>query len=176
MSLVKYTFLVVSLALAHNSVAEMAEVGYARQTLVAAQQYMAFRPTFARGDDIHGYGHVHEHAGEPPESDEEGHGGQGNSGQDHGSQGNSGQNHGGQGNGGQGNSGQGNRDESDEDKWGNGRGDVETDIETEDETLALRDFLIASSEFEDNSATSPHGGSLVLTALLAAGSVWAATF
>ncbi|KAJ2037049.1 hypothetical protein IW146_001207 [Coemansia sp. RSA 922] len=151
MSLVKYTFLVVSLALAHNSVAEMAEVGYARKTSVVAQQYMAFRPTFARGDDIHGYG-------------------QGNGSQDHGGQGNGGQDHGGQ----------GNRDESDEDKWGNGRGDVETDVEadfeTEDETLVLRDFLIASSEFEDNSATSPYGGSLVLTALLAAGSVWAAAF
>ncbi|KAJ2105427.1 hypothetical protein GGI16_002360 [Coemansia sp. S142-1] len=186
MSLVKHTFLVVSLALAHNSVAEMAEVGYARQTSVVAQQYMAFRPTFARGDDIHGYGQDHsgqDHSGQ-------GNGGQGNGGQNHGGQGNgsqdhSGQDHSGQGNGGQdhggqGNGGQGNRDESDEDKWGNGRGDVETDFETdfetEDETLVLRDFLIASSEFEDNSATSPYGGSLVLTALLAAGSVWAAAF
>ncbi|KAJ2073398.1 hypothetical protein GGI03_003243 [Coemansia sp. RSA 2337] len=166
MSLVKYTFLVVSLALAHNSVAEMAEVGYARKTSVVAQQYMAFRPTFARGDDIHGYG--------------QGNGSQDHGGQGHGGQGNGGQDHSGQGNGGQDHGGQGNRDESDEDKWGNGRGDVETDVEadfeTEDETLVLRDFLIASSEFEDNSATSPYGGSLVLTALLAAGSVWAAAF
>ncbi|KAJ2239428.1 hypothetical protein GGI13_008022 [Coemansia sp. RSA 455] len=147
MSLVKYTFLVVSLTLVHSSVAEMAEVGYAPQKLVAAQQYMVFRPTFARGDDIHGYGHVYERAGEDPESDEGGHGGHG---------------HGGQ----------GDKDEGDENKGGNVHGGGKV----EDESLELRDFEIPSSEFEDNSATSPYGGSLVLTALLAAGSAWTAIF
>ncbi|KAJ2757205.1 hypothetical protein GGI19_000255 [Coemansia pectinata] len=140
MSLIKYAILVASLTFARNSVAEMAEVGYVPQTLVAAQQYMVFRPTFAHGDGMHGHGHVYERAGEPA-SDEEGNGGQGNGGKNESDEG---------GNGG-----------------GRGRGDPESD--------EFRDLLISSSEFEDNSA-STCGGSLVLTALLAAGSVWAAVF
>ncbi|KAJ2877257.1 hypothetical protein GGH93_000141 [Coemansia aciculifera] len=139
-----YAILVASLTFARNSVAKMAEVGYAPQTLVAAQQYMVFRPTFAHGDGMHGHGHVYERAGEPAsneEGNEEGNGGQGNGG----------------------------KDESDEGGNGGGRGgdDPESD--------EFRDLLISSSEFEDNSA-STCGGSLVLTALLAAGSVWAAVF
>ncbi|KAJ2877256.1 hypothetical protein GGH93_000140 [Coemansia aciculifera] len=115
MSLFKYTFLVVSLAFVHNAVAEMAEVGYAPQTLVAAQQYMINRPNFAQGDGVHGHDHGHEHAGEEPESAE------------------------------------------------------------------FRDFEISSSEIssseiKDNSAASPCGGYSTLTALLAAGSVWATVF
>ncbi|KAJ1923202.1 hypothetical protein H4S04_003138 [Coemansia sp. S16] len=70
MSQAKYTILVVSLILAHNSAAEMAEVGYAPQTLVAAQQYMINRPYLARGDGMHGHGHVYERAGSDVEGDE----------------------------------------------------------------------------------------------------------
>ncbi|KAJ2253171.1 hypothetical protein GGI13_002851 [Coemansia sp. RSA 455] len=70
MSRAKYTILVVSLTLAHNSAAEMAEVGYAPQTLVAAQQYMINRPNLARGDGMHGHGHVYERDDSDVESDE----------------------------------------------------------------------------------------------------------
>ncbi|KAJ1916285.1 hypothetical protein GGI13_003435 [Coemansia sp. RSA 455] len=118
MSLIKYTFIVVSLTLAHNSVAEMTEVGYAPQTLVAAQQYMINRPTFARGDGIHGYGHDNGRAGQ----------------------------------------------------------DASNGIDGEPESAESRDIEASSSETMDNSAAPPCGGSLVLTVLLAAGSVWAAAF
>ncbi|KAJ2431438.1 hypothetical protein GGF41_000549 [Coemansia sp. RSA 2531] len=119
MSLIKYTFFVVSLALAHNSVAEMAEVGYAPQTLVAAQQYMINKPDLNRGDSKHGHGHDNERAGQDA---------------------------------------------------GNGIGG-------EPESAESRDIEASSSETMDNSAASPCGGSLVLvTALLAAGSVWTAAF
>ncbi|KAJ2059593.1 hypothetical protein GGI17_004295 [Coemansia sp. S146] len=64
MALDKYTFLAVSLTLAYNSAAEMAEVGYAPQTLVAVQQYMINRPNLARDGDMHGHGHVYERAGQ----------------------------------------------------------------------------------------------------------------
>ncbi|KAJ2065461.1 hypothetical protein GGI17_000274 [Coemansia sp. S146] len=114
MSLFKYTFLVVSLALVHNAIAGMAEVGYAPQTLVAAQQYMINRPNFAQGDDVHGHDHGHERAGGDPESAEF-------------------------------------RD---------------SDVSSE----------ISLSEIKDNSAASPCGSYSALTALLAAGSVWAAAF
>ncbi|KAJ2065460.1 hypothetical protein GGI17_000273 [Coemansia sp. S146] len=142
MSLIKYAILVASLTFARNSVAEMAEVGYAPQKPIAAQQYMVFRPTYVQGDGIYGHGHVYERAGNP-EGDEESDKGQGD-----GSQGN-------------------NCQGSD--------GGVCVDIPPEIESQEFRDFLISSSEFEDNSA-STCGGSLVLTALLAAGSVWAAVF
>ncbi|KAJ2755969.1 hypothetical protein GGI19_001209 [Coemansia pectinata] len=119
MSLVKYTFFIVSLTFARNSVAEMAEVGYAPQTLVAAQQYMINRPNLARDGGMHGHGHVYERAGQ---------------------------------------------DNSD-------------GGESEDgESANFRDFELSSSEIKDNSAASPCGGYSVLTALLAAGSVWAAVF
>ncbi|KAJ2864384.1 hypothetical protein GGH94_002942 [Coemansia aciculifera] len=114
MSLVKYTFLIVSLTFARNSVAEMAEVGYAPQTLVAAQQYMINRPNLARDGGMHGHGYVYERAGQ---------------------------------------------DNSDD-----------------GESANFRDFELSSSEIKDNSAASPCGGYSVLTALLAAGSVWAAVF
>ncbi|KAJ1817571.1 hypothetical protein IWW57_002703 [Coemansia sp. S610] len=116
----KYTFLVAALALAHTSVANMAEVGYAPQTLVAAQQYMVNRPNPARMDEIYGHGHGH------------------------------------------GNGRAGLEPEGDESEGGHFRDLEESDSES------------SSSEVKDNSATN--SGYSALTALFAAGSMWAAVF
>ncbi|KAJ2491910.1 hypothetical protein IWW37_001882 [Coemansia sp. RSA 2050] len=118
MSLVKHIFLVVALALAHTSVANMAEVGYAPQTLVAAQQYMINRPNTAHMDEV--YGHGHDRGNERAGLDQSGSG------------------------------------EAD----GGNLGDLEESS--------------SSSETKDNSAT--HSGYSALTALFAAGSMWAAVF
>ncbi|KAJ2840879.1 hypothetical protein FBU31_000020 [Coemansia sp. 'formosensis'] len=111
MTQVTYTFLVGFLALAHNSVAEMAEVGYAPQTMIAVQQYMVNKPDVARGNGVHGYVHGDNRA-----------------------------------------------------------------VQEHSEDRDLRDSEKSSSEVKDNSAASPRTDSLVLTAILAAGSVWAAAF
>ncbi|KAJ2805565.1 hypothetical protein H4S07_003986 [Coemansia furcata] len=120
MTQVTYTFLVGFLALAHNSVAEMAEVGYAPQTMIAVQQYMVNRPDVARGNGVHG--HVH---------------GDNRAVQEH-----------------------------------SENSEVSEDRDLRD----LIDSEKSSSEVKDNSAASPRTNSLVLTAILAAGSVWAAAF
>ncbi|KAJ2901084.1 hypothetical protein IWW38_000049 [Coemansia aciculifera] len=61
MTQVKYSLIAVFLAVAASSVAEIAEVGYAPQTLVAAQQYAANRDTYMRNDAV--FAHGHERAG-----------------------------------------------------------------------------------------------------------------
>ncbi|KAJ2451627.1 hypothetical protein GGF42_004213 [Coemansia sp. RSA 2424] len=49
MTSIKYSFVAVSLAIAASSVAEVVEVGYAPQTMVAAQQYSVNKANYMLG-------------------------------------------------------------------------------------------------------------------------------
>ncbi|KAJ1657422.1 hypothetical protein GGF38_004406, partial [Coemansia sp. RSA 25] len=62
MTSIKYSFVAVSLAVAASSVAEVVEVGYAPQTMVAAQQYSVNKANYMRGDALEA--HIHVRAGE----------------------------------------------------------------------------------------------------------------
>ncbi|KAJ2336007.1 hypothetical protein GGI00_001067 [Coemansia sp. RSA 2681] len=58
MTSIKYSFVAVSLAVAASSVAEVVEVGYAPQTIVAAQQYSVNKANYMRGGALEANGHV----------------------------------------------------------------------------------------------------------------------